>query len=90
MSAIEIESLHEREHVSDVSDKASQVEMENLQISLQEHARKVRRSQEVRMDGTYAIEDCVKCGEVIGEGRLRVSIKNTLCISCANYAEGRR
>lgn len=75
---------------SDVLDKASQVEQRNMNISRQEHAKKMKRSQEPGPDGFYPVLDCIECGNEIGEGRLRVSIKNTLCIACANHAEGRR
>lgn len=87
MTTPENENLHEREHVTDVLDKASQVEAENMEISLQEHARRMRRSQEKRPDGTYEIEECVSCGDEIGMGRLNAAIKNTLCITCATRAE---
>lgn len=42
-------------------------------------------------DGTkemyFEITDCVKCGEEIGDKRLHVAIKNTLCIECATAQE---
>lgn len=76
--------------ITDVSDQATAREMENLDISLREHARRVRRSQDARADGTYEITECVECGEDIGEGRLTHAIKNTLCIHCATAAEKRQ
>lgn len=75
--------------ITDTSDLATQREQENLDISLREHARAMKRSQEVREDGTYEFEDCEECGQEIGEGRLKVAIKNTLCIHCATAAEKR-
>jgi RNA polymerase-binding transcription factor DksA len=77
------------EKITDKSDLATQREQENLDISLREHARAMRRSQEPREDGTYEFEDCEECGLEIGEGRLKFAIKNTLCIHCATAAEKR-
>jgi RNA polymerase-binding transcription factor DksA len=75
--------------ITDPSDLATQREQENLDISLKEHARAMRRSQELREDGTYEIEECLECGNEIGLGRLMHAIKNTLCIHCATAAEKR-
>lgn len=77
------------ERITDTSDLATQREQENLDISLKDHARAMRRSQEMRADGTFEFEDCDECGLEIGLGRLTHAIKNTLCINCATVAEKR-
>lgn len=35
----------------------------------------------------FEITECDECGNEIGEKRLKVSIKNTLCIHCATAQE---
>lgn len=35
----------------------------------------------------YEITDCDECGNEIGEERLKVAVKNTLCIHCATAQE---
>lgn len=89
MTQPEIESIFDREHASDVSDQASQRETEHLDISLREHARKMKRDQEPDKAGNYTLLDCVECGSEIGLARIKVAIKNTLCIHCATLAERR-
>jgi RNA polymerase-binding transcription factor DksA len=63
---------------------------ENDRASAIEHAMTdaaSKRSQEPDKDGTYSILDCLNCGNEIGDGRLRVSIKNTICLECAHAEE---
>lgn len=37
--------------------------------------------------GNFKVVECVECGEDIGDQRLRVAIKNTLCLDCASAQE---
>ena len=80
-------SLRERERRADVNDLAADVEQEAVEISLAEHAKRMKRDQEPDADGHYLVLDCVDCGSEIGEGRLKAAIKNTLCIYCATRRE---
>ena len=81
--------IPEREHQADVSDLATTVEQESVHLTWLAHHSKVKRSQEPDADGNYAILDCIQCGEEINPERLKVAIKNTLCIYCATLAERR-
>ena len=80
----------EREKLTDPLDRASQLEMETTEGLLREVQARSKRTQEVRSDGSYEIEECVECGEEITRGRLDAAIKNTICIHCATFAERRR
>jgi RNA polymerase-binding transcription factor DksA len=40
--------------------------------------------------GNFSVTECLECGNEIGEQRLRVAIKNTLCIYCATEQERRK
>lgn len=83
-------TLRQRERHTDVNDIASDIEHEQVEISLAEHAKRMKRDQEPDANGDYAILDCVECGQEIGGGRLKAAIKNTLCIYCATKMEKRR
>jgi RNA polymerase-binding transcription factor DksA len=72
---------------SDPIDRASQLELQNLQGQREEHARKMKRDQEPDADGVYKITECEECFNVIPLGRLQNAIRNTLCTPCADYAE---
>lgn len=78
------------ERTPDVSDQASRVEEEAAMHRAIEHARKMRREQEPRADGTYEFLDCDDCGGEIGLDRIEVSIQNRLCWGCATIREKRR
>lgn len=78
------------EQYPDENDRASALEMMNTEMSLLDVRKSIKRSQEALPDGSYAIEDCISCGNEIGIGRLTHAIKNTICIDCANALERRR
>lgn len=40
--------------------------------------------------GNFSVTECLECGDEIGEQRLMVAIKNTLCIYCATEQERRK
>lgn len=75
---------------SDESDIASEIEAAFLEKAINDVRAKVKRSQEPNSRGSYLILECIECGGGIGQGRLEVSIKNTLCIECATALEKRR
>lgn len=77
----------DRDDMADESDRASVLEQMEIEISLRAAQRAARRQQEPDNNGVFPILDCVECGEAIGEGRIKVAIKNTLCIYCATLAE---
>lgn len=83
-------TFRQRERHTDVNDIASDIEHEQVEISLAEHAKRMKRDQEPDATGAYEITECVECGQEIGEGRLKAAIKNTLCIYCATKREKRR
>lgn len=77
-------------NLPDENDRASAIEMAVTQASVEDIQRRVKQDQEPDADGVYRILDCVDCGEEIGTGRLRASIRNTLCIFCASALERRK
>lgn len=79
----------EKEHLVDESDRATQTEMEFTQDALDEARAKARPQQMPRADGSYETTECVECGEPIGAQRLRVAVKNLICIDCATLQEHR-
>lgn len=81
---------HFQEPQTDVSDKATAVEMLSLHYALAEANRAAKRQQEPGPDGAYPVLDCIECGDEIGEKRLAVAIKNLKCIHCATAEERRR
>lgn len=76
---------HDRE--SDDNDRATRVEMEATAAHLDRARRAARQDQTPGPDGLFLVTECVECGEDIGEGRLRVAARNTLCVHCASAAE---
>lgn len=80
---------HQEDHerVTDESDRATQIEMETTQDAIEHNRRLCLPQQSPREDGTYAVTDCIGCGEEIGEERLRVAIKNLYCIVCIEKME---
>lgn len=81
-------TLHDRE--SDDNDRATRVEMEATAALLDRARRAARQDQTPGPDGLYAITECVECGDGIGEGRLKVAARNTLCVYCATAEEQRK
>lgn len=81
---------HQVEKHSDELDMASEIEAAFVEASIRSVQAKTKRSQEPDADGVYAVTECETCGEDIGADRLKVSIKNCLCIYCATQAERRR
>lgn len=80
----------ERERLTDVSDRATQVEQETFDAAMGDVRRRLQQDQSPRYDGTYAVEDCDDCGNPIGEGRLRLAPRNLICVHCATAREKRR
>lgn len=80
----------EKEKLTDPSDIATQLEMDRNEGLLNEARSRARRTQEAQADGSYLIVECTGCGNDIGDGRLKHSIKNTICIGCATAAERKR
>lgn len=78
------------QRTADVSDRATDLEMESTQHAIDDVTRKCQRDQEPGPDGVYKVLDCVECGNEIGLGRLEAALRNKLCIECASAAEKRR
>ena len=80
----------EQEKYSDPIDVASR----NESIATEDRVREQRKlavpQQFPDEHGHFAVTECLECGEHIGEQRLRVAIKNTLCIYCATEQERRK
>jgi len=83
-------TLPEAEKFTDQNDRASDIEDRAREQAVYDTRKNAKRTQEPDEHGKYLVLECVDCGEEIGEGRLRVSIKNTLCIYCAEASERRR
>ena len=83
-------SLPEAEKLTDVSDRASDIEQRNTAQAIYDARKNTKPQQMPRADGSFAITDCDECGLEIGEARLAVAIKNRLCIHCAADLERRR
>jgi RNA polymerase-binding transcription factor DksA len=79
----------EIEKHSDPHDVASDLEMMATEAAIYEARKKSKRDQEPDAKGAYEIEDCIECGNEIGAGRLKFSIRNTLCVECATVHERR-
>lgn len=79
----------EREHLTDVCDIASDLEMRFTANALAAAKHKMKRDQEPDSDGVYKVLDCTICYNEIGEGRLNAAARNFLCIHCATKAERR-
>jgi RNA polymerase-binding transcription factor DksA len=76
--------------LSDILDRASAIEMEATENAISDVRRHCKPQQLPRADGTYEFVDCEGCGLEIGEGRLKVAIRNLYCIHCAERMERRR
>jgi len=77
----------EHEKTADVSDRATQLEMETTDAAIRSARQKAEQAQPPLADGTYATTECEECGTDIGEGRLRVAAMNLLCVHCATEKE---
>ena len=80
----------DEEKYSDPLDVASRNESIATEDAVREQRRKAQPHQLPDESGNFAITECVECGDEIGEQRLRVAIKNTLCIYCATEQERRK
>lgn len=85
-----VETRDPTERLTDVSDIASEQEFRANAEALRQAKLAAKPQQCAGADGLFPFPDCDDCGEEIGEERLRVAIKNRLCIYCANRREGRR
>lgn len=77
----------DNEKYIDPIDVASKNEAIMLETQIRDQRALAKPQQLPRQDGTYEITDCVECGDPIGEGRLKVAIKNLYCIYCASAQE---
>ena len=75
------------EKYSDPLDVASRNEMYATNEAIREQRLKCKPQQEPDADGNYLVHECMECGDHIGEQRLKVAIKNLLCVSCATLEE---
>lgn len=78
----------DRKH-SDPFDIASQIEQEATSHAIHSVQKLCKRDQEEKSDGSYEQEDCDECGLEIGYERLKVAIRNKLCVHCASAQEKR-
>jgi RNA polymerase-binding transcription factor DksA len=83
----ESQFLPDEERTPDISDQATNREMEANKRALADVRRRCKRDQEPGPDGQYPDPDCVLCGNEIGLGRLQAAIRNSLCIECARVQE---
>lgn len=77
-------------NLPDENDRASALELAISEAAVAEIQHKAKRDQEPDSEGVYRILDCVECGETIDPKRLRVALRNTLCIYCQTERERRR
>ncbi len=80
----------EQEKYSDPLDVASRNESIATDDAVREQRKLAVPQQIPDAAGNFKIVECVECGDEIGEQRLRVAIKNTLCIYCATEQERRK
>jgi RNA polymerase-binding transcription factor DksA len=81
---------HSNDRATDPIDIACEQEQRERESHLNAAKARCIRDQLPLPDGTYAITECDECGNEIGEARLRVAIRNCLCIDCATADEKRR
>lgn len=72
---------------NDVLDTASELEMASRQAAIANAQARNKQAQQPNDQGVYEIQDCIECGDEIGEGRLRAAANNLLCIHCATLKE---
>lgn len=73
--------------VADEIDRAQNLAMEANLNRIREIQAQCKPVRLPRADGTYEEEDCDDCGNEIGIERMRVAIKNHLCVFCATKRE---
>jgi len=81
-------SAQEHNH-PDPFDQASALEQAATDQAIYEVRRYCKPTQAPLKNGTYEVTDCDDCGNEIGAARLKVAIKNTLCVHCATLRERR-
>lgn len=72
---------------ADEIDRAQNLTMEANLNSVREIQNKCKPVRLPRADGTYENEDCDDCGNEIGIDRMRVAIRNNLCVFCLTKRE---
>jgi RNA polymerase-binding transcription factor DksA len=85
------EFVHEvdhEEHLSDPLDVAARAELTATLAAREDHRRRCKPEQVQNEDGTWPTEDCVDCGEPIGEARL--ALGRVRCIDCQTKLEKRQ
>ena len=80
----------EQEKYSDPLDVASRNESIATADAVREQRKLAVPQQIPDAAGNFSVTECLECGNEIGEQRLRVAIKNTLCIYCATEQERRK
>ena len=80
----------EQEKYSDPLDVASRNESIATDDAVREQRKLAVPQQFPDEHGHFAVTECLACGEHIGEQRLKVAIKNTLCVECAAAQERKR
>ena len=81
--------MDEMERYTDPLDIAARNESIATNDSIRETRLRAKPHQMPDAHGNYLITECIECGELIGDRRLAVSIKNDLCIFCATEQERR-
>lgn len=77
--------IDDAEHLSDPIDVGSRLAETERNSLLAAQRRKAEPKQVRNPDGSWPTEECVECGEPIGEGRLELGYDT--CIDCARTAE---
>ena len=80
----------EQEKYSDPLDVASRNESIATDDAVREQRKLAVPQQFPDEHGNFAVTECLACGEHIGEQRLKVAIKNTLCVFCATAQERKK
>ena len=80
----------DEEKYSDPLDVASRNESIATEDAVREQRKLAVPQQIPDAAGNFSVTECLECGNEIGEQRLRVAIKNTLCIYCATEQERRK
>lgn len=78
------------ERMPDVLDRASSNELKATAGLVDAIRGKCKVDQSPDANGVFAVTECDDCGGEIGEARLRVAIRNLLCVHCATAEEKRR
>ncbi len=80
----------EQEKYSDPLDVASRNESIATDDAVREQRKLAVPQQFPDEHGHFAGTECLACGEHIGEQRLKVAIKNLLCVECASAQERKK